>query len=765
MNYLKILLLIGCFFHFDPNESQAQSLTPASILDRALSSAEEHGKSIGSFKMRVKVQEKARFNQVIGIARKRLVAKEGIQMGQWYGNQTISEVQVGHLNQLIHGIESVQTFHKKYTKPTLFLWPDFYQDYVGTSCVSPLSYQAKSYYHFNFKGDTLVEGKACYQFQVVPKIRRDRLFKGTLTLDEAGWMVRFEGAVFADAIDYSFDLQNQNFQGKWIPKKGQIRLLAGLLGSDGEYVWDQETIGKPSEWKFEASLFEEPKNAKETLNISAVAFDETYANQFLTNLHGSLLRKWKQRPTSNLVMIDSVYYKTAETNSGLDPAFFTEVPGMKNREVLIDSFKVTPFNPKQLILSKSFYFGEFKRDYYPFEIYYKSPVFDSNFNTVEGFVANTALVFRKRWSRYHMLEAEVLGRRAFGINRNSGLVRLRYRGDSFDLTVTNGDFVAQYNPENTISPEMNSLSTLLLKNNQMKIYRSKFTSLNFTKRFSARFFLKSLIEYSERSQMDNTTDYYWINFLNRDFKPNNPTNSEYTQEGFATHQSFITQLQVGFRPFLTQSYRANTRLTDWGSSPLLLAKYRAGWKDVGGSSTDFNQVELSYLHNIDVNPWIKMGLLINAGTFIGNKPAYFIDFKHYNGSLNLIQAGEMLASERLVGYYQNFTSGTNQRLNVNHYANSTAGAYVEALSFFQFSNLWLKPLLGMKKLYVKEVLIANANYVQNQNLLYNEVGYGLDGVFKIFRLEAIANFINGQFSYIGFRVNINSRIRIGNIPE
>jgi hypothetical protein len=331
--------------------------------------------------------------------------------------------------------------------------------------------------------------------------------------------------------------------------------------------------------------------------------------------------------------------------------------------------------------------------------------------------------------------------------------------------VTNGDFVAQYNPENTISPEMNSLSTLLLKNNQMKIYRSKFTSLNFTKRFSARFFLKSLIEYSERSQMDNTTDYYWINFLNRDFKPNNPTNSEYTQEGFATHQSFITQLQVGFRPFLTQSYRANTRLTDWGSSPLLLAKYRAGWKDVGGSLTDFNQVELSYLHNIEVNPWIKMGLLINAGTFIGNKPTYFIDFKHYNGSLNLIQAGEMLASERLVGYYQNFTSGTNQRLNVNHYANSTAGAYVEALSFFQFSNLWLKPLLGMKKLYVKEVLIANANYVQNQNLLYNEVGYGLDGVFKIFRLEAIANFINGQFSYIGFRVNINSRIRIGNIPE
>ncbi len=765
MKHWRIFFLICSLFHFLPNEIQAQSLPPAAILDKALALAEEHGKAIGSFKMRVKVQEKARFNQVIGIARKRLVAKEGIQMGQWYGNQTISEVQVGHLNQMIHGVESVQTFHKKYTKPTLFLWPDLYQDYVGTSCVSPLSFQAKSYYHFNFKGDTLVDGKWCVQFHLEPKLRRDRLFKGVLTLDGDGWVVRFEGTVFADAIDYRFDLQNQVFQGKWIPNKGQIRLVAGLLGSDGEYVWDQEAISQPEEWKFDASLFDEPKQVNETLNISAVAFDETFANQFLTNLHGSLLRKWKQRPTSNLVMIDSVYYKGTTNKYGLDPVFFNDIPGMKNIEVVIDSFKVTPFNPTQLILSKSFYFGEFKRDFYPFEIYYKSPVFDSNFNTVEGFVANSGLVFRKRWSRYHMLEAEVLGRRAFGINRNSGIVKLRYRGDSFDLTLTNGDFVAQYNPENTISTEMNSLSTLLLKNNQMKIYRSKFTSLNFTKRFSARFFLKSLIEYSERSQMDNTTDYYWINFLNRDFKPNNPTNSEYTQEGFATHQSFITQLQVGFRPFLTQSYRANTRLSDWGSSPLLLAKYRAGWKDVRGSSTDFNQVELSYLHNIEVNPWIKMGLLINAGTFIGNKPSYFIDFKHYNGSLNLIQAGEMLASERLVGYYQNFTSGTNQRLNVNHYANSTAGTYVEALSFFQFSNLWLKPLLGMKKLYVKEVLIANANYVQNQNLMYNELGYGLDGVFKVFRLEAIANFINGQFSYIGFRVNINSRIRIGNIPD
>lgn len=81
----------------------------------------------------------------------------------------------------------------------------------------------------------------------------------------------------------------------------------------------------------------------------------------------------------------------------------------------------------QLLLSKSFYFGKLKKDFYPYELYYKSPVFDSNFNVAEGFVASSGLVFRKRWARYHMLEAEVVGRRAYGINRNSGFVRLRYR--------------------------------------------------------------------------------------------------------------------------------------------------------------------------------------------------------------------------------------------------------------------------------------------------------------------------------------------------
>ncbi len=738
-----------------------------SIVQHAILVAPSHSAAIGQVQFVVQNLEKARFDKFLGIGKARLLKKEGIKESQWYGNETISKVSLGSLSQMLHEISYHKAYRKEESKPTLFFWPDFYQDYVGTQCVSPFNFQAQDFYQFTHLADTLVQGQACLNITVEPKYQADRLFSGVLTLSLDGWLVRWNGTILSDDILYEMDLQHRYFNQKWFPFQALISVHGGVLGIKGEYVLQEKVIGDYQNWPHDPQLFKQPKKAKEILNISERAFDEVFASQLLDNLHQGLLRKWKQRPQSEDLALDSVLINLqASENHVIDP-FIGDI-AESTIETAVASYDVlpkSPFNPSQLIFSKSFYFGQRKNNFYPFEIYYKSPVFDSNFSTIEGFVANSAVVFRKRWAPYHFLEAEFLGRRSFGLNRNTGFMRLRYKTETFEVQAMQGDYIAQFNPDNTISPEMNSLSTLLLKNNQMKIYRKEFWNLSFINRFSSRFFAKALFESSRQSQMDNITDYYWVNYLDRKFSSNNPTNVEYPQAGFDTHYSFITQLQLGFRPFLDHSYENNKRLNEWSSSPLIVFKYRAGWPTLFQSAVNFQLLELSYIQNISLSPWIKMGFIINSGTFIGDKPVYFQDFKHFNGGLNLIQTSEMLASHRLVGYYQNLTSGANQRLNVNHYAYSTAGNYIEALSQFQFSSLWLKPLIGNKQLYVKEMLIANAYYIHNQRLYYNEIGYGLDGVLKVLRLEAIANFSNGQFNYVGFRVNINSRIRIGNIPD
>lgn len=734
------------------------------VVDLAITKAPTHAAQIRHLQFDVEITEKGRFDRFPYIGKQRLQKLEGIKIGQWYGKQTNSHVYLGAMNQMIHHVKAVQGNQIKYPRPTLFFWSDFYQDFVGTQCVSPLNFHAKIYYQYTFKQTFQLQGQAVYQFTVTPKMKTDRLFSGILTLSQEGMFVGFDGTVESDAIDYRIHIQNQYKYESWLPRMANFNVKGGVLGITGEYEIEENVKGEIQFWQPRVNEFENSNNINEVLNISERAFDETFVSQLLANLHQGLIRKWKQRPQSALQAVDSVIIEPVQQKQALHSAFFP-TPLDSSSIAYFDTLRKSPFRLDQLIFSKSFYFGKKQADFYPFEIYYKSPVFDSNFNTVEGFVSNAALVFRKRWARYRWLETEVLGRRSFGLNRNTGYIKLRYKTENFDISASQGDYVAQYNPDNTISPEMNSLSTLLLKNNQMKIYRKQYWNISMLKRFSARLFMKASAESAFRSQMDNTTGYYWVNYLNRTFSSNNPTNDESNKEGFDNHQAFITQFTLGFRPFLTQSYLNSTRQSDWGSSPLIQFKYRAGWPEVFGSKVDFQMLELSYVQNLALSPWVKSGFVLNSGTFFGRSPEYFLDYKHFNGGLNLIQTGDMLASHRLVGYYQNFTSGANQRLNVNHYAYSTSGTYLEALSQFQFSNLWLKPILGTKKAYVKELLIANAVYLPKQKLFYQELGYGLDGVIKVLRLEAIANFSNGQFNYIGFRVNINSRIRIGNIPE
>jgi hypothetical protein len=199
-------------------------------------------------------------------------------------------------------------------------------------------------------------------------------------------------------------------------------------------------MGSVDNWPLAPQVFSPSVNKKETLNISEIAFDEVFASQLLKNLHDGLVRKWKSRLASGFIHIDSVVINL--TNIVPEESIFVNElreSTIETSTASYDALLQTPFNPSQLILSKSFYFGQRIKDFYPFEIYYKSPVFDSNFNTVEGFVVNAALVLKHRWSPYKSLEFEALGRRSFGLNRNTGYLKLRYKKDSFDLQLDNGD--------------------------------------------------------------------------------------------------------------------------------------------------------------------------------------------------------------------------------------------------------------------------------------------------------------------------------------
>ena len=182
--------------------SYAQLANPDSIIHRSLLKTSEHASLLKNFKFKVLVSEKTRFNDILGIGEKRLEKIEGVREDQWYGHSVISEVYSVKLNQSIHEIKQIELLNKKSAKPTLFFWPDFYQDIVGPNCISPLNFQSQFYYTYQFKKDTLIQSKKGYLFQLNPKSSLDRLFKGQIVLSEDGAFMYVNLAVFADALNY-----------------------------------------------------------------------------------------------------------------------------------------------------------------------------------------------------------------------------------------------------------------------------------------------------------------------------------------------------------------------------------------------------------------------------------------------------------------------------------------------------------------------------------------------------------------------------------
>ena len=197
---LSIKFLVIITFLAGHDTLYAQSSKSDSLIQLAINTAAQHGSDINKLIFTVHSVEKARFSKFIGLGKQRLQNNEGIKEGQWYGNETISKVYLGNLSQMIHEINYFKPYRKKNGTPTLFFWPDFYQDFSGTQCVSPLNFDGFYYYNYSFLSDTLVDNQVCKQFLIQPKFKTDRLFQGKLTLSSDGWIVRWEGQVLSDDI-------------------------------------------------------------------------------------------------------------------------------------------------------------------------------------------------------------------------------------------------------------------------------------------------------------------------------------------------------------------------------------------------------------------------------------------------------------------------------------------------------------------------------------------------------------------------------------
>jgi hypothetical protein len=334
-------------------------------------------------------------------------------------------------------------------------------------------------------------------------------------------------------------------------------------------------------------------------------------------------------------------------------------------------------------------------------------------------------------------------RYAFEREKLTGYLNLSLRNNKYRLELNGGRYVNQFNPETPILPVVNTFTTLLLEKNLMKIYERDFIDLRYKRVVNPFLTVTTDWSWMERSELVNNSDYKLVNRKHIEgYTPNKPVNVELEDTGFPVHQAFTGSVGIVARPWLKFRIDNGHKYPLNNSSPMFSLNYKRGFKDLLDSDVDFDLLELGIKHDIKLVRG-NLDFWLRGGMFLNDSKMYFMDYKHFLGNLTPFSTNDPVGSFRLLDYY----------------LFSTSDKYFVANVHYQFRKFLVTTIPYVRLAGIRENIFVN--YLKtptSQN--YTELGYSIDGILRIFRLEAAAAFRDGKYLDYGFRIGIATNLTV-----
>ncbi len=717
-------------------------------------------------------------------------------------NETVSEVAFSQPNTFRERVIANRNSQGDFLSPGRYFNASFYAPTVADA-VSPLSPKAFAYYRFEYKGTFREPGPngtsiEVSKIQVIPRQYGEGVFRGTVFIIEDTWAIHSLQLETVNNMGISFSVRHvcSPVKGVWMPANQRYNGQGAYLGvkANGQYVRTMnfsEFVVNPAFVEDIQVADEKKYKPDQTLTrgeIKDSKFEDLVKKQkeFSTKNLRQMVKEYekqekearknrkedvtvirndsvvvdslaKRRSTTFWDSLRSIPLTTAEVKSyrkadslGLIKVIRTPGDTSQLGRALNDSTTKknrNKFAPGQLL---SGYVWKLNRR---LSLDYASPLSRIEYNTVEGYAAEGALnlIYRAREdsvSRFTKIPLGVwnlggTGRYQFGRQQVVGYGLASYQHKATKISAAGGRYVYQFNPNNPISPLLNSITTLLFEQNFMKLYQKDFANLIVTASpFGERITLTGSIERARRSELVNFKEDIkpWINWKNRQFTPNRPENEELSNDPatafMPTHVATILDLKLstrlGAKQYVIRNGRRIARRND--DAPRLWINYRKGMGQV-----DYDFLQASLTHSFETGIRSRLSYELRAGAFLNDSKLYFPDFKHFSGNQFFLQQGDVLSSFRLLPYYQY----------------STGKRFLEGHALAEFRQLLLTQLTLLRLAGLKEnVFVHYLATPASQN--YTEVGYGLDGlipqVLPFFRVEVISQWQNARYQGLGFRI-------------
>lgn len=588
---------------------------------------------------------------------------------------------------------------------------DLYDSYsnFGRQIISPIDDNALFYYKYQLMGTFFDESnRLINQIKIIPKRSEDPVYSGIIYIVEDLW----------------------NIQGVDITLSGGAMKQPGL---DSLFIKQVHVpVKEPDTWRM----------ISQSIRSKAGIFGFKLVGDF-TGIYSN----YNIEPKFEKGFFDNEVFKVEEKANDISIAHFDSIrPIPLTREEEVDYVKKDslqiirkskPYLDSIDAKNNKFTFGNFlfgysyNRSYERKYFSVNSPISTLQFNAVQGWNANLGLSFRRNYDTYSQRWFRLSSKANYGLSdkRLRGDISMQYNFDRIHntrLQLEGGVVARQINPNDPITPNLNTIVSMYWKDNFMRLYEKTYGKIGFSRELVNGVYLRTSVEYAQRKPLENTTDYSF-----RDREIPYQDNNSILQEGigdrtFETNNALLFEAHLRFR--INQKYISYPgRKFNQGSKwPDIWIHYQKGI-NAFDSDVDFDHLSLQIREG-----YAPLGLIgyfeINAevGTFLNKDAVSFVDFKHFNGNQTIIG---------------NPTRYLSSFMRLPYYAYSTQNLYAQVHFQHHFEGFLLDKIPGIRKLGFSTVLGTSILYTDDQGT-YSEYTFGIDKIgwsaFRFFRLDFVA---------------------------
>ena len=754
------------------------------IMRKAIAKAKYHVQQIDFYTAKVYIKGKGKLTDYPWLAKKAL-EKEGITKDRLFISESVSEIKYTRPNKFEEKVIAVYTTGKdRNTSPNGYVFGSFYQPEIAET-ISPLSPKSFSYYRFEYLGSFKDQKYEISKIKVTPRSKGDNVFEGIIYIVEDWWSIHsldFKTAKLG--IEFKVkQIYNPIEEKAWLPISQQFTADGKVFGF--EFTYSYLATVKDYKIKLNPDLPEEmividEKVAKEEAKEVKTKFSKKgqqlqerlaegkeVTNKELRQLvkeYEKQEQKQEKEPeviSENSYRVDSLAYKKDSifwTDIRPAPLDKEEVRGYKKNDSISeiqrkrdegDSLKPSKSKDFQVwdILIGDRYKINKTSD---FQIH--TPF--GGFNTVEGVNLIYKVSYYKRWVKrdsldldkrpeVKRLEITPVVRYAFSRNVFSGYLRTDYRSKNTRLTLEGGKYIQQYNNQDPIHPIVNDITTLFLGDNLMKLYERDFVDLNYRQRIDEKYTLQTNLSWAMRNELFNNSSYTFFKSNKDSYTPNAPVNNELLDTSFPANTALVGSIEIEARPWQKYRIRDGRKFRAENTSPLFTLSYRKGFNKVLGSDLDFDQLEIRVKHGFKIGIHGKLDVALNAGKFLNTNKLYFMDYQHFLGNRTPFITTDPVGSFRLLDYYRY----------------STRDQYFTTNVHYHFRKFLVTRIPKVRLTGITENIFVNYLATPTSGN-YTEFGYGIEGILRLFRLEAAASFQNGKYTDYGFRIGVATSLSV-----